>query len=402
MGNAVQLELAPPPEPSDATHSGGGTGGRNLCGKVQFKKDAIVVIRDTGNDATRLGKDDQRYHTHYMGAQRLANQPEALDESAQHSAETEAHFRNTVVSAFHVARAVVYVSEIDQELYGPHPPAQDHKRRARIQFCHDLGKKYYGRIYVVNGKGIVLHMDSLATNKRDRHEWHRSLEQEEFCRNLTFVLSVFSQMASQSTFSSEARAYIKSFITEEMETKLHANAAIVIGEVAKAGRVKMPSSVDDLLGTSTEGSFNIQMGTTESGLLLSSKIERNPDQAMFRVESLGASSLDPGGATHSGGATEDKKHSHSIIHAKQVRCLYQPFQVNRESLMWLKDLIMIRMKGSDLTSSAYIGEDNYLHWTITVKNMVMTVQTLGELDRAALAASGVPAERIAKMMQWSG
>ena len=193
MGNAVQLEPAPPPEPSDATHSGGGTGGRNLCGEVQFKRDVIVVIRDAGNDANRLGRDDQRFHTHYMGGQRLADEPAALDETAHDSAEAEAHFQNTIVTALHVARAVVYVAEINSDIYGPHPPAQDHMRRTRIQFCHEIGMKYYGRILVVDGKGIVLHMDSLATNKRDRHEWHQSLEQEELCRNCLLGLDLASQ-----------------------------------------------------------------------------------------------------------------------------------------------------------------------------------------------------------------
>ena len=39
LGNAVQLEPAPPPEPSDATHSGGGTGGDGTCaGKSSSRK----------------------------------------------------------------------------------------------------------------------------------------------------------------------------------------------------------------------------------------------------------------------------------------------------------------------------------------------------------------------------
>ena len=63
---------------------------------------------------------------------------------------------------------------------------------------------------------------------------------------------------------------------------------------------------------------------------------------------------------------------------------------------------MIRVKGSELISTAYFGEDEFMRWTIAFKSFVMTVQILSDLDVAALTASGVLAERIAEIMQWSG
>ena len=400
--NGLAVQVSPPPPKADgAARSGGDIGGRNRCGTIHYKKGCVVILRDTGNDANKTGRDDEYYFGVHGHVSRIEKNPKVTEDMDKHVAEAKQCFEDFVMTAIYGAEALVYVSEVDEELYGPHPPAQDFLHRQRVEYLHKVSKAYPGRIYVVKGEGIVRHLDATETNIRDPFGWHRTMEFLPFVRNMTFIYEVLALMAVESTFPAPAREYIRNIVTPEMTEKMQANAAKLVGTVAKAQRVTMPHD-RDLLGGSTGKAFDTEAHTTESGLSIGAKMTRSAEQSLFRLDSLGSGKLEPGGTTRRGGAIGGIAVPHSLAQTKRRRKEHPVFAASKQILVALAPYLMLRVKGDNLVSTADCDRNSDMHWVVKIKRCLITVQSFSKLEIVAMKAEGKTEEEVASIVAWSG
>ena len=173
---------------------------------------------------------------------------------------------------------------------------------------------------MIDGASLVHGLDSLPNNIWEDREWHRSCDHQEWARYVSTYINTISKPALADTFSVEAREYIDSIMTSEIEKKLTDNAAKTITDVAEHCSIPVPGCLEDLLGGTTDNAFDSSPPSTVSGVReTDEKVAPTQEQILFQIETGDEGTLAAMAADISGRSASENPPSMPRLAADQAR-----------------------------------------------------------------------------------